>query len=59
MRHDYTAEVFGGWAEAKHVRADHSRFGGLVFPARRRVTPRGAPFPTLVWIEVDDLRVSR
>jgi hypothetical protein len=59
VRHDYTAEVFGGWARAKHASSEHQTFDGLVFPTRRRVTPRGARFPTLVWIDVDGVRVRR
>jgi hypothetical protein len=57
VRHDYTAEVFGGWAKAKHLCSEHERFDGLVFPTRRRVTPRNSPFPTLVWIDVDGVSV--
>ncbi len=62
-RHDYTAEVFGGWAKAAHYSAEHASSAGLVFPRRRRVYPRRAdgrprPFPTLVWIDVDDLQIS-
>lgn len=62
-RHDYTAEVFGGWARAAHYSAAHRTFSGLVLPTRRRVYPRRAdgrprPFPTLVWIDVDDARVA-
>jgi hypothetical protein len=58
-RIDYTAEVFGRWARAKHVCTGHRKFDGLVFPTSRRVTPRGAPGPTLVWIETDEVSVSR
>ena len=62
-RHDYTAEVFGGWARAAHYSAEQRTFSGLVFPTRRRVYPRradGRPraVPTLVWIDVDDMRVA-
>ena len=62
MRLDYTAEVFGVWAKAAHYCLDHKNFLGLIVPTRRRVFPRksdGHPrnFPTLVWIEVDDLAV--
>ncbi len=62
-RHDYTAEVFGGWARAAHYTAAHRRFDGLVVPTRRRVYPRRRdnrprPFPTLVWIDVDDVRIT-
>jgi hypothetical protein len=58
VRHDYTAEVFGRWARAKHLCSEHREFDGLIFPTRRRVTPRGSPFPTLVRIDVDGVRVS-
>jgi hypothetical protein len=62
-RHDYVAEVVGGWAKAAHYCADHAEAGGLVFPTRRWVRPirpgnRSLPFPTLVWIELADLRVT-
>ena len=40
-RHDYTAEVVGGWARAAHMCADHVEAGGLVFPTRRWVRPIG------------------
>lgn len=62
-RHDYVAEVVGGWARAAHLCADHVEAGGLVFPTRRRVRPIGPrnrplPFPTLVWIQLADLHVE-
>ncbi len=62
-RHDYTAEVVGGWAKAAHLLADHREFYGLTFPTRRRVRPRGPgnrvlPGPTLVWIDLDEVRVE-
>ena len=62
-RHDYTAEVVGGWAKAAHALAGNREFAGLVFPTRRRVTPRGPanrglPGPTLVWIEIADIEVA-
>lgn len=62
-RHDYTAEVFGGWAKAAHVILEHSRSDGIPFPSRRRVTPRGPggrplPFPVLVWIEVHEWQLN-
>ncbi len=59
VRLDYTAEVFGRWARAKHVCSAHERFGGLVFPTRRRVTLRGLARPILVWIDVDAVRLRR
>lgn len=63
MRHDYTAEPFGSWARAAHLCRAHARADGLLFATSRRVYPRGPggrplPFPTLVWIEVDELSVS-
>jgi hypothetical protein len=62
-RHDYTAEVIGGFATGAHLTHDHTREGGLTFPTRRRVKPRGprgvvAPGPTLVGLDVTDVRVS-
>jgi hypothetical protein len=62
-RHDYTAEVVGGWARAAHAVRDHREFGGILFPTRRRVTPRAPggrafPGPTLVWIELDEIEVE-
>jgi hypothetical protein len=61
-RHDYTAEVVGGWARAAHSLAEYREAGGLVFPTRRRVTPRAPggsalPGPTLVWLELEDIAV--
>jgi hypothetical protein len=60
-RLDYTAEVFGGWAKAAHYCLDHDSFEGLVVPTRRRVFPRRRnnrprPRPTLVWLDVEDMR---
>jgi hypothetical protein len=62
-RHDYVAEVVGGWAKAAHYCADHAKAGGLVFPTRRWVRPigpgnRSLPFPTMVWIDLTDLQVE-
>jgi len=62
-RHDYTAEVVGGWARAIHLCSNYREFGGLQFPTTRRVYPRG-PFgrplsaPTLVAIDIHDLDLS-
>jgi len=60
-RHDYTAEVVGGFARAAHCCDEHRKFGGLVFPTRRRVVPRGPRGgglrgPVLVSLEIDDVR---
>jgi hypothetical protein len=59
-RHDYTAEVFGGWAKAAHYSSEHKLFGGFVFPTRRQVFPRKPDrqpnrLITLVNIEIDDI----
>jgi hypothetical protein len=59
-RHDYTAEVIGGYARAAHYCHRHRRCGGLLFPTRRRVVPRrrdnrAAGFPTLIWIDIDQI----
>ena len=61
-RHDYTADIIGGWAKGAHVLAEHREFGGLVFPTKRRVTPRGPggrglPFPTLVRLDIEGIEV--
>ena len=55
-QHDYTAEVFGGWAKAAHVSLEFGELGGLTLATRRRVTPRagsGKPrrFPVLVSLD--------
>ena len=62
-RHDYVAEVVGGWARAAHYCAEHVQAGGLVFPTRRWVRPirpgnRSLPFPTMVWLELSELHVE-
>lgn len=63
-QHDYTAEVFGGWASAGHVVLEHATNGaGVRYTSRRRVTPRrkdgsAAAFPLLVAIQVHAYEVS-
>jgi hypothetical protein len=62
-RHDYVAEVVGRWARAAHYCADHAEADGLVFPTRRWVRPirpgnRSLSLPTLVWLELSELRVE-
>lgn len=62
-RHDYTAEVVGGWARAAHMCADHVEVGGLLFPTRRWVRPIGPhnrplPFPTLVTLQLSAIEVE-
>ena len=61
-QHDYTAEVFGGWAKAANVVLEHSSWEAVPYPSHRRVTPRKAdgaprPFPTLVDIRISDWRL--
>jgi hypothetical protein len=58
-RLDYTAEVFGKWARGRHECRGHRSFDGLVFPTSRRVTLGPLPRPTIIWIEVDDVSVTR
>jgi hypothetical protein len=63
-RHDYTAEVVGGWARAAHMCADHVEVDGLVFPTRRWVRPVGPgnrplAFPTLVSLQLSEIEVER
>jgi hypothetical protein len=59
-QHDYTADVFGGWAKAAHLVTAHGRSGDLVYPSKRRVKPhnpagRGAlPGPLLIWIDIHE-----
>lgn len=62
-RHDYVAEVIGGWAHAAHLCADQVEAGGLVFPTSRRVRPigpgnRALPFPTMVSLELSQIEVE-
>lgn len=60
-RHDYTAEPIGGFAKACHYADGYREFDGLTLPTRRRVHPRlgngrSLGRPTLIWIEIDDVR---
>lgn len=59
-RHDYVAEVVGGWARAAHYTSEHAEAHGLVFPTRRRVHPigpRNRPLrhPTLVALDLSEV----
>lgn len=59
-RHDYTAQVVGGWATAAHLCDEYRQFGGLWLPTRRRVYPKlvaGTPIRqvTLVAIDIHDV----
>lgn len=60
-RHDYDADVLGG-APASNQAAAYREFGGLMFPAHRRVTARNVDGaagtgPTLVGIDFGDFTV--
>lgn len=62
-RHDYTADVIGKWANAANFCLASEVVDGLRFYTRRRVLPRFGrqtvlPFPTLVWIELDAIRLT-
>ena len=62
-RHDYVAEVVGGWARAAHYCDEHAEAGGLVFPTRRWVRPiglrnRSLPAPTMVSLELSEIHVE-
>lgn len=61
-RHDYTAEVIGGYARAAHYCDRHRWFGGHLFPTRRRVFPRrrnnrSLPFPNLIRIDIEHIEL--
>lgn len=62
LRHDYTADVIGRLATAANFCRAAEEVDGIRFYTRRQVVPRFGdglilPFPTLVWIELDSLRV--
>ena len=63
VQHDYVAEPIGRWATGANLCLASEVVDGLRFYTRRKVFPRFGPrrrvipFPTLVWIEIDDLRV--
>ena len=62
-RHDYTAEVVGGWARAAHMCADHVEVGGLRVPdpapgAAAGARQPAAPFPTLVALQLSEIEVA-
>ena len=63
LRHDYTADVIGRFATAAHLCLAAEEADGFRFYTRRRVVPRFGenlvlPGPTLVWIELDDVKVE-
>jgi hypothetical protein len=62
-RQDYLAEPVGRFARAAHYCAEQARAGGLVFPTRRWVRPRGPRnralgFPTLVSLDLSEIEVE-
>ena len=63
VRHDYTAEPIGSWATGANLCLGSEIVAGLRFYTRRKVFPRLGPqksvvrYPTLVWIELDDVSV--
>ena len=63
-RHDYTAEVVGGWARAAHMCADHVEAGGLALPdpplgaADRPAATGRCRFPTLVSLRLSEIEVD-
>jgi len=64
VRHDYTADVIGGWATAANLCLAAAETEGLRFYTRRKVLPRFGggervmPWPVLVWIEIDDVALG-
>jgi len=63
LRHDYTADVIGSWAHAANCCLASQTVEGFRFYTRRKVFPLMGrntvlPFPTLVWIELDDIVVK-
>ncbi len=63
LRHDYTADVIGHWANAANLCLAAEEVAGLRFYTCRKVYPRMGrkqtviPFPTLVWIDLDSIQV--
>ncbi len=64
-RHDYTAEVVGGWAKAAHMCSAYRTFDGLLpLPTCRRVFPTllgsgPLPWPTLVGLDIHSVQLRR
>lgn len=54
-RHDYSVDIMGGTSSANYA-TEHQRFGGIVFPTRRRVyskAPDGKPILDRVAVAID------
>ena len=62
-RHDFVAEPVGIWASASLYCDQHHDFDGLIFPARRRVLPRGPGGrvlrrPTLLALDFEEIEIQ-
>jgi hypothetical protein len=63
LQHDYSPEIIGSWARAARVVLEHGQAGGIPFPRRMRMTPRGRdgsarPGPLLVAVEAHEFEIS-
>jgi hypothetical protein len=63
QQHNYTADIISRFAKAANVVLRHKKNNGVLYPARRRVTPRtwaGNPLrgPVLIDIEVHDFKLA-
>jgi hypothetical protein len=56
VRNDYTADVFGPYARARHESGEHRWFDGLLVPTRRRVYLRGLPWPVIISLDISAVR---
>lgn len=61
-RNDYTADVFGSWAQAANVVHEHKEWEGIPYPSRRRVTRREndgsyRPLPTMIGMQISEWRL--
>ncbi|BBY35608.1 hypothetical protein MMIN_36690 [Mycolicibacter minnesotensis] len=62
-RHDFLAEPVGSWANATLYCSRYRHIDGIVFPAQRRVLPRGPrgvvlARPTLLALDFDEIAVG-
>jgi hypothetical protein len=62
-RHDFVAEPVSNWARAALYCDQHRQFDGLIFPARRRVFPRGPggrvlSRPTFLALDFDEIEIE-